>query len=441
MFALSLIAAASLFGTYADDAEAARADFAVYGHDARYLWLGAIPEADHEQALDALEGFLPHVSRASVIDHQRPVQVTPTLYRIDLRLLQWGEQAWKQLALEYPYVDFHDPLIIRADWFLRVTADLSDSQAYHFLLYAETGVPKNKADFLRIWGIDEKAVKEQLTATIIDEGRSGVAFKTRVVAHAPAPTGYFWETFDSREGAGTDDPLENPAVRNTFDAQEAIVGTTEFDLATGERGVSQVYALFDANGNIQNEAPTDIVEDKLKFLGQPAIRSPGSCIMCHTALNGPAENTLRDWIAEGIELSAKQKETQEFVERFYLSKQGLLIERANEDFAAFTEAAANCVPGDFQRAYRQTVEAYDRPVSLERAAVEVGARDAEELKLAIAWYSSRIGPAPQVARLASLAHGRAVPRKSFEGEKKDGHIVRYGVYSYAVKALETWRAK
>jgi hypothetical protein len=447
--ALALAAASAR----ADDVAAARADFALHGTQARYLSLAAVPAADREAALAVLAFWLPHLSRKSVLERQRPTPLPGTLVRIDLDDLGWGRAAWEKVSAEYPYTfDLQSPesvpaaslhpstlvlrhspldlLVVRADWLLRVTADATASTLYYDLLYAGLAPPRNKADFLAAWKLDRADAEGLEAGVVVDEGKSGVAFRTRLLVWRPAAAGSWWETFDSRQGAGRNDPLENLAGGLAYDAQELIVSIPKFSLATGERGIAQAYLLVNGKGERVDEAPTDIVLDRQRLLGLPAIRTPGSCVLCHQAVNGPAENLVRQLVPAGVELSARRRATQEFLERFYLSDLGRTVARNNEDFATFCRLACGREPAAAVAAWRTVVEAYDRPLDLDQAAREVGAAP-QELQAALAWHSDRQGPEAGAGRVSALAHGRSVPRRVFEET----------VFRQCCEALCAWRKR
>jgi hypothetical protein len=138
----------------------------------------------------------------------------------------------------------------------------------------------------------------------------------------------------------------------------------------------------------------------------------------------------------GIERREKDKKIQEQREAFLLAKQEKIIARGNEDFESFAQLACGVPAKVAQKAYIESAELYDAPVDLRQAALEVYAKDADELKNAIAYYSEIIGPVEGIGRLVSLAHNRTVSRLQFEGDRKK-HIP--GVYHTASAALAAWR--
>ena len=423
----SLIVAALTFGQSADDVAAARADYATYGSTARYVTLSPIPADERAGALLALNYWLPHLSREVVLEHQLPQRVTDTVYRIDYDLLGWGHKGWLAISRDYPYFLTGDALIVRADWLLFETADASRSTLYYELLLGT--VPKTKADFAKAFGIDLTA-DPLAQRVVIDEGRSGVALQTRLLEIRDEKSRTFSQTFDSLESSEDSDPPEVLAGGLDFDAQEFIVSMPKLDLRSGARGVAQAYLLADGNGNRIDIADSRVVVDHSEFLDVPQIRTPGSCVVCHAqGLNAPAANLVRDWIREGVEITAKEKGLQQQLEAFFLGDTGRIVTRNNEDFTAFVQGACGCEPLAAMEQWRSTVQVYDLPLTLEIAAHELECK-ADELTRAIAIYSEAVGPQERVARLSSLAHGFDVPRAAWEK----------GLYFQAKSALEQLRA-
>lgn len=435
-------------GSYEDEVAAAKKDYAsryAAGENPRYLDLGKLPREVQPQAAIAIKFFTPHLSLGAVLEHQIPENLAGTsLWRIDLDLVGWKRKAWIELAKEYPYTPgtpayWEDPLIIRADWFLAITSDASDSQAYYTLLYAQVGTPKNKADWLKIHRVDSAngppnpKDDNRRTAVILDKGRSGVAFETRLMAEVD--DGDHWETFDSANATFEKDPLEQLEGDLKFDAQEFIKRIRKVHLKSGERTFVQAYLLANGQGKRQDEAPTDIVLDKNHFRGQPSIRTPGSCIGCHAPLNGPAHNAVRDRIRSGREIKTND---QVFFEQTYLAKQQKLVDRATEDFEIFTQLACGCEPAEAVECFNNVIGFYDANVSLGQAAREVCAKDAAELQRALAYYSEKVGPQDDFSRFSDLAHEFDMPRKAWEGDIKRK---KPGAYHYALKAMEEWRKR
>lgn len=458
----------SALGGYAEDVEAAKRDYNGYGSSARYLTFAPLTEELQDHGNIGQCFWLPHLTFNPVLQQQLPVQITPTLYRIDIDLLGWGVKEWCKLALEYPYTPtFVDPLIIRGDWFLNITSDAQRSKAYYNLLYSpeqskylggrKVFIPKNRADFLKVYGIEQDTIKQNRTHVILPTGTSGVARKetTRMIALTPTDFGWFWETFDSEQASFLQDPTEHLADgKLQFEAQEFIASIRKLDVVKGEICYTQSYFLVNGQGVKQDAAPTRIVIDHEQFRGNPEIRTPGSCVGCHFALNGPSANLIEQWVSEGVlisergkfgafDLSPGKRKLTTFIEATYLVKQLKFVSRSNEDFNLFTELACGLKNSKDAASYWKTVvEFYDKAVTLEQAAREVYAKDAEELQFAIAYWSETYGPQfkddAYKGRFSALASGFAVPRKTWEGDRATKQL---GVYHFAKEALELWRKK
>lgn len=469
--------------TYAEELEIIRKDYQEYGSSARYLYSGKLPLQKRLEAETALKMLLPHLTFNPVLEQQSPYRFMGTwMYRIDIDRLGWGHDGWCQLALEYPYETFFDPLVLRTEWLLQITSDASNSQSYYNLLYNKNqsrfrGIdvcpPTNRTDILKIFGVTAQNLKVDRTGIILDRGKSGVADDTRLIAHTPLSTGHFWETFDSDNAVFDKDPAEHLIDgKLKFDGQELIFSIPKHSTQTGDRTFVQAYLLTNDKGKKIDEASTAFVIDHTSFRKEPTIRTPGSCIMCHGALNGPSENLVRRWIEEGVIISTLKKEDPkrigaDFLQFFYLSKHGLLIDRANEDYntlihlttSQWLEPKRDGMWRDVSSMYRSVIEFYDEPVTLEQAALEVYAVDANEVRNALAYWSELQGPLPFKGRISALPHAFPIARRSWEGQRFNGYhsadnkptiknSVKVGepyyvpgAYHYTVDALNLWRKK
>lgn len=446
--ALTILAA---LGGYAEEVARAKADYAEQvqlGGNPRYLYAGVLPPEVRVMATDVAQPFwLPHLSLDTVLEHQIPINLPGTaMWRLDIDSIGWGTKAWRELAKEYPYFDAPDPLIIRVDWLLAVTSDAQQSQSYYTLLYAtQKANPKNRSDFLKAHEISEREIERFRVGVVINKGRSGVADDTRL--WTAIPKARFWETFDSIDASGKNDPFEQLMTKGTgrgagnlkFDAGEGIIEIEKRSLRKRVTGKCQAYYLVDGQEAKIDVAGTNIVHDKTEFRGDASIRTPGSCASCHYAINGPQHNLIDDAISRGTELTVKNnRRGAEFVEAFYLGDNKTIVTRANEDFATFCEAATGQDPSTCVNCFRAVIDFYDRPLGLGQAAREVYARDATELQRALAYYSERVGPIPR-ARLNDLAaDGATIPRKSWEGNRLKKEV---GDFHFAQQALALWRKR
>jgi hypothetical protein len=431
----ALLWALAIAGTLATDESAALADRQQFPPDQhwRYYYVSTasghpdLPKDLSEQARQAtaLKLAIPSVSRQVVLEKCVPVQVGPTLYRMDLADLQWDAFAWQKFIKNYPYSKFENPILLRADWLCTHLMDANEqgTPAYYELLFGK--VPKTRDEALAALGVN---IAEQFQFGQI-EGRSGVSVAgVRWIANLPIERGYAWGTRDVFELTRDKDMLELPDGSFKHDGEEWIIGLWKKHQATGTQGALQAYFLTNGEGGVVQRADVRLVEDHTKFRGLAEIRVAGSCIQCHqSGLNYPTTDDFRDALGSGVVATADYK-NKEKIEAFHFSDLKKEIRRNNEDFAAIVELACGCSPERAAAAFAATVRTYDRPLTPARGAWELGvARD--ELRLALAFASS--GGAQLPARIAGLAHGRDCPRVAFEPAYED---LRYSI-------LPAWKEK
>lgn len=386
-----------------------------------YFTASGVPEDEREGLVTALRFTLPSLSLLPVIDHQLPQQIEGTnLHWIDTRGLGW-EHSLPRVLKKYPYSYRKPPLVIRADWFIPFAMDAAEETAYYDLMFGK--VFDRREQFIKAFGlVDDKRFSFGLI-----EGDSGVIVqKKRWMESVGVPRGYAWVTKDSAKIDAKSDPLNFPDGTFKHDAEEWIVGVPKIHAATGARGAMQAYFLANAAGERQDVAPPDIATDHTGVrYGSKEIRNGISCVACHVeGMNPPTVNEFRQLIEAGADVYAK-KDKQAELEAFHLGDIQTELDRNNEDFAAFVQAACGCEPAVAVKAFIASVKGYDADVTLERAAGEFGC-DAEELQLALAYASNKGLP----ARLAGLGHGVPIPRQTWEE-----------YYLQAYSALKAWRAK
>jgi hypothetical protein len=389
-----------------------------------------------EPEIQALAGpvaafTLASFSRELVLEHQVPTQITPVLWRLDLRGLGWHWRDWQTVLSRYPYApDTHYPLIVRADWLAVELWDSFESDSGERLLYGGKTLPKTLADYLKFWQVQAKATDPLVLAHVEQESGVSLLSIRRVENRPTANRGYYWGTEDNaqRNFDGQTDPLENLLNARQHDASEHIFGFLKISSTQGVGGTLQQYALANGKGVKQTRAPVDIVEDATRFRGVAEIRTGGSCVQCHTEGIKPlTKNDLRDLIASGEEIYS-DKESQLKIESQYLADLRLRVEiaRNQDDYAAGVALVTGMGPAEFSRGFRSFVDAYDAPLSLDDAAREMYVAP-EQLKLALG-YASQAG-VKLGARVSGLAHGRDVPRAHWEESYKSAYL-----------AMQIWRS-
>lgn len=435
----ALVAAAALSAApdYAQAVALVQADYRAYGTSARYLDFGAYPPEIAANANTAWKFFYPHLDRSASLAHRFPL-IAGSIVRVDIDALGWGRKGWIAALRGYPYANYEhgeDLLIARADWILAYGADASRvgidgkvNDVYEGLLFAGD-IPKNKKEWLDKFGLKNND-QDLIQAQVID--KSGVAFGRRLAVFHPDARDWY-ETFDSRRPAGKNDPALG-VEQFKFDAQELIVELPKvLNSASYNRVRVQAYLLTDGQGDVVDFAANDIVEDHRRFANRASVRTPGSCIACHTAgLNGSTSNVFREYLqAPGLpQLSVKDTKKSAQFDALYLGSIGKVVRRANEDVAEFALDYVGEDPKTAVGVWSDVVNWYDEPLNLVQAAREVHCT-AEDLRLAIAYYNAAYGPQEQFIDAAGLAHGRTVSRVAWEER----------VFSQCCTALDLWRAK
>jgi len=164
------------------------------GHPETKLPSGNVVNEQRNQEI-ALKFVVASASRQTVLERCTPVQVSPTLFRIDLADLKWDAQTWRNLVANNPYAQVSNCVLIRADWLVVVLGDDNElSQPFYLqLLFGKQ--PKNRDEALQILDVSQR---EDLQQGWI-EGKSGVSVNgQRWIAQLGilSPGAYAWGTRD-----------------------------------------------------------------------------------------------------------------------------------------------------------------------------------------------------------------------------------------------------
>lgn len=373
------------------------------------------PEA-RKQLGDTLAFVAASLSRQPNLSYL-PEQVTPTLYRVDVRTMGW-EKLPKVLAEHYKYrPDLRArglvPYWFRADWFCAEVPDpIQTKTAAHDLLYGKA--LKTGKEFRDFWKVS--AAKGDEFGFI--EGKSGVQAKNAqrlLVNRDTSKRTRFFESFDSFVVAGKSSPTENlPLGKLIYDGQELIVGMPKF--RNGEFGALQDYFLNTGNSDPDKkkhdqhvaDAPIRLVHDTEGLRG-PEIRDRFDCIACHRkGMQDPTLDKYREIIVSGQKIYA-DKFTKEEIERLYQS--GFLAElrKQDEDYAIAVRLCNGLTPEKNAANFIAVVKAYDADLDLTQVARELYSTS-DEMRNAIADYSPT-GKLTQAA--TALAHNRKITRDEF----------------------------
>lgn len=381
-----------------------------------YFTTAHLTQQEREDCLIALDFVMCSTSMQPVVEHCRPVKISETCFRVDLRDLGWAYADWLEVTKRYPYqrVTTATPLLVRADWFVVAATDCQESDTYYRLLFGGKNIPETRDDWLKLLDVSTTAGLDDKHYNFgIIEGRSGVSKQlVRWIENRPVQRGYAWGTRDVLALKTDTDPLEHLDGSFAHDGEEWIVGVMKRSTTSGQTGMLQVYLLSAGDGKRVDRAPVDLVEDSTRFRGLAEIRNAGSCIQCHdTGLNSFTKHEFRDLVRSGVETYTKDKAKQQAIEAFHLADLSRELERNNEDFSTGVLMATGYEPKEAVAAYKRTVDEYDDELTLIGAANELYVAP-ETLKAALARQSlngNNLG-----ARVAGLAHGGTITRKAWE---------------------------
>lgn len=217
--------------------------------------------------------------------------------------------------------------IVRYDWWIIKTLTTLDGGLY----YEWIGIERNPKDttslkaFLKKFGGDE-----DLVAKLRGDQRAAM-FKSRVtgrprmietfrgVAVRPdSGTGIISITYDTKEG---DVGADTDPIRNLLEFK-----ATALEVIVERQSGMHVFALFAANGDLQDSAPDNVVKDHTIPAPYTARLEPGiSCIRCHGPFDGwqPFQNEVKLMLEAGKgggldvfdDLSVKKNSRQDTLDR------------------------------------------------------------------------------------------------------------------------------
>lgn len=285
-----------------------------------------------------------------------------------INLLDYGLTAsdWNKLLTLYPYDGA--PLFLRADWFI---ATASRPPLYYDLLH----LPGTQQEFERVLGVNfERNFDFNILqrAAITD---SAVAFHNRVLERHPSLFGSYWQSYDFGSSDGDQNVVRNPlgpqfgrnpfaAVAFRHDANESIA-----ELPNG----LDVYYVANAQGKRLDEAATNLVVDSTQISGTAAIVPGLSCMTCHTQ---GMQTRIKDVARDGSPLNGLEQlkllalfPTHESFSRMIDRDRDRYVNSLNKAVSPFLPIDAS---GKAVEPIRPIVESYNLPLTLDKAALEIG---------------------------------------------------------------------
>lgn len=270
--------------------------------------------------------------------------------------------------------------MFRADQFVHqvgVQKDRDGHGYYDFLGF------KKLADVEKFARLDRKAAIELYRELGAIVSVSGVTLNNRQLFRLQALTGPWWESRDTTNNVGRKEATGN--LLEDFDADAFEIVFTLYNRMPG-------YYLADKKGVQQETAPDFIAGDQRSTNNDRRIHAGMSCIVCH---HDGGLRTMRDWARQiynpetGIALGtlALDKDRARRVESVYLGPLFKSYRKDADDFAEAIFEASGLRPQEMSKAYETFWSRYlDEPVTLEKAAREIGVnpKDMQETLIAYA---------------------------------------------------------
>lgn len=349
-----------------------------------------------------------------------PVQISPTLWSIDIRDYRWTPESFEKVSNLDPY--WREPwvdgqlyralqlesgnAILRMDWFIVHTTDttrqvdLGRTPLYYELTYSGGKIPETLNEFRKFWGVDIPAsqANKTLTGTVVDKDQSGVSSQMRHIFRVRTILGYYYETQDVATLRNGDDYLENlePDIRQkNFVAGESI---------TTNRLRLQTYFLSNAKGKRIEVGDNQVVTDHTDIKDK-RVKVAKSCMICHSTGLNITPNAAQDLLNLGVSLKTYPKEFNNDLLRFYFGEFATFMQDDNILYERAVKQANGLEPTENAKLFKQFYEWYDRPISIDQAARECFVTS-EEIKSKC--ESSIRG------RIAALTKGKPVHREAWE---------------------------
>lgn len=432
-----------------DDLKAAATDIATYPSTEKdYIVYFTFYNIDDPKLLKKyyleLAFWVNSMSSESFVKIPQPVAESPTLFKVDIRDYGWTQQAWELVSTREPYI--REPWIdhaiynvirtesgnnvIRGDWFIAHTStptkqlDFGDKQIlYDTLLYAPLGhIPKNLDEYRAFWGYDIKKIEEKLKTVeqilipaVKQNGTpgSGVARNNRVMARVNTELGYFYSTSDFFNSNGKKNVIENlyPGImlHPDRDAGEHI-GRNKIGL--------QHYFVDDKNGNNVHVADERIAFDRTN-VHDVTISSGRSCVICHSnGINVPYNGLLAvletkfdtETNVRYADKDFKLKADRTYfgpLSKFFDEKENRqsVIEKDRTEYNDAVRDVNGLDAGTNASYFKEVIDIYESPVTLEVAAKECGVTVQEYQDKVLRGITGEI---------QALAKGGAVARQVWE---------------------------
>lgn len=211
------------------------------------------------------------------------IDATRTVFRVDIRQLNWSNEIWEQIEASNPYFlarttpnalacnDLTQSKMpsVRIDWFVFAA---SKPPLYHSVL----AVPGSDRELEQMLRVNVAANIEQEQAIRAAFNRSGVSQHNRLIEWHKSPYGSYWKSYDFGGSTGRQNLFEHPlGPGSEGDAFRHDGGEIIFTLPNGLQG----YMLVDGSGKRIDQGPTRIVSDPKQL--DRTVTNGVSCMSCH----------------------------------------------------------------------------------------------------------------------------------------------------------------
>ena len=212
----------------------------------------------------------------------KTIDPAKTIWRIDIRQVNWSGEVWEQIEEANPYfldLATRDALacyeatqckmpLVRIDWFVFAA---SKPPLYHAIL----GVPATDRELEETLKVNVEANIDQEQTIRAAFNRSGVSQNNRLIERHKSPYGSYWKSYDFGGNVGQQNLFEHPLGPGGDDSFRHDGGELIFTLPNGLQG----YMLADSQGQRIDKGPTEIVSDPKR--PDKSVTNGVSCMSCH----------------------------------------------------------------------------------------------------------------------------------------------------------------
>lgn len=252
-----------------------------------HLYNAGLSDDEMETYRLALTKLLNSLSWNRQIVQLKPLDAPKTIFRVDLRDLEWTDEVWRKVISADPYAVVHtfaaaklcqaatdcQVPAVRGDWFVSAASQPP-------LYYDVMQIPKDKpvAELERLLRTDVAQNIERRRVARAGFNGSGVSHNNRLIERHRSPYGALWVSYDFAANIGRKNLFDHPLGPGTEDRHfQHDGGEIIFNLPNGLQG----YLLVDASNNRLDKGPLSIVADDSR--PDRAVVNGLSCMSCHYA--------------------------------------------------------------------------------------------------------------------------------------------------------------